>query len=140
MTNLNFTISELVYSDTAKKYNINNMPDLKTIDNLLKLIFFCLQPIRNRLKKPMIISSGYRCNTLNKIVGGVSNSGHLNGTSADFIVKGMQIEEIYQIIKNSDIKYTQLIQEKGQWIHIQYNSSNLKCENLRYDGKKYVKD
>ena len=137
---LNFSISEFIQSETAIKNRINNMPDLNSLDNLLKLIVFVMQPLREKINKPIIITSGFRCLQLNKLVGGVSNSGHLNGTSADFVVKGMGIEQAYQFIKSSGIKYTQLIQEKGQWLHIQYNHNNLKCENLRYNGKSYIKD
>lgn len=140
MTNLNFSISELIHSDNAIKAGIDNTPTIKEIDNLLNLIFYCLQPIRDKLKKPMIITSGYRNMKVNFLAGGAINSGHLKGTCADFVVKGMSIEQIYQFIKKSGIKYTQLIQEKGKWIHIQYNPANLKCENLKYDGKKYIKD
>lgn len=137
---MNFTISELVYSDTAIKHNINNMPDLKSLDNMLDLIVYLLQPLRDKVARPIIISSGYRCPQLNKLVKGVANSGHLNGTCVDFVIKGMTIEQAYQFIKSSGLKYTQLIQEKGQWIHLQYNPLNLKCENLRYNGKKYIRD
>lgn len=138
--NLNFSISELVHSDNAIKAGIDNTPTIKEIDNLLNLIFYCLQPIRDKLKKPMIITSGYRNMKVNFLAGGAINSGHLKGTCADFVVKGMSIEQVYQFIKKSGIKYTQLIQEKGKWIHIQYNPTSLKCENLKFDGNKYIKD
>lgn len=137
---LNFTIKELVHSTNAIKAGINNTPNIEQIDNLLNLIFYCLQPIRDKLKKPMIITSGFRSQKVNFLAGGAINSGHLNGTCADFVVKGMSIEQVYQFIKKSGIKYTQLIQEKGKWIHIQYVPSNLKCENLRFNGKNYIKD
>ena len=137
---LNFTIKELVHSDNAIKAGIANTPNIEQVDNLLNLIFYCLQPIRDKLKKPMIITSGFRNSQVNFLAGGAINSGHLNGTCADFVVKGMSIEQVYQFIKKSGVKYTQLIQEKGKWIHIQYNPANLKCENLRFDGKNYIKD
>lgn len=140
MTNLNFSISELIHSDNAIKAGIDNTPTIKEIDNLLNLIFYCLQPIRDKLKKPMIITSGYRNMKVNFLAGGAINSGHLKGTCADFVVRGMSIEQVYQFIKKSGIKYTQLIQEKGKWIHIQYNPTSLKCENLKFDGNKYIKD
>ena len=77
--NLNFTLSELIYSDTAIKYNINNMADIKSLDCMLNLIVYCLQPIREKLQKPMIITSGYRCKLLNAKIGGVSSSQHTKG-------------------------------------------------------------
>lgn len=137
---LNFSLKELTHSDIAKQNNIDNTPNIEQCDNLLNLIFYCLQPIRDKLKRPMIITSGFRCPKVNFFAGGAINSGHLNGTCADFVVKGMPVEQAYQFIKKSGIKYTQLIQEKGKWVHIQYDSSNLKNENLKFDGKKYIKD
>lgn len=44
--NLNFSISELIKSDTAIKQGIKNLPNIKAVDNLLNLIFYTLQPVR----------------------------------------------------------------------------------------------
>ena len=118
--NLNFKISELIHSDIAIQSNINNMPDVNSLDNLLELVFHCLQPIRNLIKKPMIITSGYRNNQINFLAGGVFNSQHKEGKAADFIIKGMTPKEIIEIIKKSDIEFDQLINEKT-WVHISYN-------------------
>ena len=45
--NLNFSMSELIYSDTAVRNNINNMPDINSLDCMLNLIVYCLQPVRD---------------------------------------------------------------------------------------------
>ena len=66
--NLNFKISELIHSDKAIEHNINNMPDVNSLDNMLILIVNCLQPVRELLKKPMIITSGFRNAQVNKLV------------------------------------------------------------------------
>ena len=118
---INFSFSEFLNSDTAKKNNIDNFPDISSFDNLLHLIVFCLQPIRNLINKPIIITSGYRCANLNKILGGAVNSQHLNGQAADFIVKNMTPEKTINIILKSDIKFDQLINEHDKWVHISYN-------------------
>lgn len=124
MTKLNFSISELIKSDAAIKNNINNMPDLKALDNLLNLIFYCLQPLRDKIGKPIIISSGYRCAQVNRIVGGASNSQHLSGKAADFIVPNASINSVIDFIKKSGIEYDQLINEYDKWIHISFNKGN----------------
>ena len=67
---LNFTISELVKSDTAAKSGLNNTPDINSLDNLLDLIYYVLQPLRDKLGKPMVITSGFRSPAVNKFVGG----------------------------------------------------------------------
>lgn len=48
-----------------------------------------LQQLRDRIGKPITITSGYRCPAHNKAVGGAANSQHLYGTAADIVVKGM---------------------------------------------------
>ena len=139
---LNFTISELVKSDTAEKAGINNTPDINSLDNLLELIFYVLQPLRDKLGKPMIITSGYRNSQVNKLVGGANNSGHLYGQAADFIVKGMTPAQVVEFIKKSGVKFTQLIEEYNlntSWTHVSYNKNDLKCEVLCYKNGIYTK-
>ena len=130
--NLNFSISELIKSDTAIKYNTNNMPDIQSLDNLLYLITYCLQPVRNILKKQMIITSGYRNKYVNDIVKGSKNSQHLSGKAADFTVKGMSVNEIINIIKSSEIEFDQLINEYNKWVHISFNKGKNRKQILKY--------
>ena len=118
--NLNFKISELIYSQKAIEKNINNMPDINSLDNMLNLIFYCLQPIRNYLKKPMIITSGFRNDKVNKLVGGKENSQHKTGCAVDFQIKGMAISQIIEAIKKSGVEYDQLINEYNKWVHISF--------------------
>ena len=128
--NLNFTLSELIYSDTAIKYNINNMADIKSLDCMLNLIVYCLQPIREKLQKPMIITSGYRCKLLNAKIGGVSSSQHTKGQAVDFYVNGLSVSQVINLIKNSDIEYDQLINEYNKWIHISFVKNKNKNQIL----------
>ncbi len=139
---LNFKMSELIHSDTAAKYNINNMPDINSLDNMLILIIDCLQPIRELLGKAVFINSGYRCSQLNKLVGGSPTSEHLKGMACDFHCYGLYPKQIVKLIKNSDIQYTQLIEEHSKnksWVHISYNKDDLKRETLLYINGKYAK-
>lgn len=123
---LNFSISELVKSDVAKLHNIDNRPGLTELDNLLNLIFYCLQPIRDKLKKPMIITSGYRCPKLNshpKIKGAV-NSNHLYGRAADFHVNGMTPAQVVDFILKTGIEFDELGNEYDKWIHIAFRKND----------------
>ncbi len=129
---LNFKISELIYSDTAIKNNINNMPDINSLDNMLNLIYYCLQPIRNKLNKPMIITSGYRNPVVNRLAGGVNNSQHTQGQAVDFTVNGLTPAQIIEIIKKSGIKFDQLINEYNRWVHISFNKGNNRGMVLKY--------
>lgn len=117
---LNFKLSELIHSKTAIQHNINNMPDINSLDCMLDLIFYCLQPIRNFIGKAMIITSGYRNKEVNKLVGGVANSQHTKGQAVDFIIKGLTVPYIIDLIKSSGIEFDQLINEYNQWVHISF--------------------
>lgn len=140
---LNFTITELCKSDVARKNNISNIPQqLYIYDNIINLIHYCLQPLRDKLGKPIIISSGYRCQRLNKMVGGSNTSHHIQGMAADFVVVNMKVKEVINYIINSGQKWTQLIEEHANgkvWVHISYNPKDLKCEVLKYENGKYIK-
>ena len=123
---LNFSIAELCSSEIAKRENINNTPDIKACDNLLNLIFYCLQPLRNKLGKPIIITSGFRCERLNRhpLINGVINSQHLYGQAADIKVNGAKPKTIIDWIDKTGIPYDQLINEKNKWVHISYVKGN----------------
>jgi len=128
---LNFSISELIKSDTATKYGINNMPNLQQLDNMLKLIVLCLQPIRDKLNKPMMVTSGFRCEQLNKLVGGAKTSQHLEGKAVDFIVPNASISSVIDFIKKSGIEYDQLINEYDKWVHISYNKGHNRKQSFK---------
>ena len=135
--NLNFKISELIHSDTAIKHNINNMPDINSLDNMLELICYCLQPLREKIKKPIIITSGYRNSEVNKLVGGVANSQHTKGQAVDFVINGMTVEQIINFIKVNNIEFDQLIGEynkNSKWVHISYvkNNNRKQVFNLKF--------
>ncbi len=117
---LNFKISELIYSDTAIKNGIYNMPTAKELDCLLELITNILQPIREHFNCPVKVNSGYRNKKLNKLLGGVDNSQHTLGQAADIIVPGQSIENVIKFIKNNLI-FDQVINEHNRWVHVSYN-------------------
>lgn len=80
----NFTWEEFTASDTAKKLGIlNHITDWDVRDNILALVKNVLQPLRDAWGKPIRINSGYRCEKLNKAVGGEPASQHRKGEAAD---------------------------------------------------------
>lgn len=122
----NFTLEEMISSSTALKLKINNVPDLIQQTALRKLCEEVLQPIRHRFGKPMIVTSGFRNNALNKAVKGSTTSQHLKGEAADIVsednirlwtlIKGM--------IEEGEITVGQLIDERNlSWIHISLPTS-----------------
>ena len=129
---LNFTISELCKSDTAEENGLNNTPDINSLDNLLELTFYVLQPLRDKLGKPMVITSGFRSVKVNNLVGGEDNSQHLYGQAADFVVDGMTPNQVVEFVKKSGIEFDQLINEYDQWTHISYNKGHNRKQILKY--------
>ena len=129
---MNFTIMELVKSNIAKINKIDNTPDSQSLKYMLELIKYCLQPIRDKLGKPMIITSGYRCKELNKKVGGVSTSQHCKGQAVDFYVKDMTIQQIVDFIKKSGVEFDQLINEYNKWVHISFVKGKNRKQVLKY--------
>lgn len=122
----NFTLSELIYSETANKLNINNMPSPEEYECLKYLCENILQPLRDQLNKPILINSGYRGPELNKAVKGVSTSQHCKGQAADIEIKGMSNYDLACFIRDNFI-FDQLILEfannlsndiNSGWVHV----------------------
>lgn len=117
-----FTINELTYSSTAKKYGINNTPPKDIIVNLEELIDF-LNPMRVAWGSALLVSSGYRCDELNEKVGGAKTSGHKYGWAVDLVPannkKGKLFEFMKEYLKDKD--FDELILETNSigsvWVH-----------------------
>lgn len=138
-----FSISELTYSTKAKELHIDNTPfSYSIIDNLTVLAENLLDPIREAWGAPIIITSGYRSDALNKAVGGSKTSAHRYGLAVDVVPKEMAVfDEFAAFVKDylKDKEYDQLIlEQKGssRWLHIGYKSVDGKqrMQNLKIIG------
>lgn len=120
----NFTFEELIYSATASRYGIDNTPTQQGKQKLKRLAQEILQPIRNAWGKPIIITSGYRCDKVNSLVNGSKNSQHRLCEAADIKVGGIQenkklFELIAKMVRDGKIKVGQLINEYNySWVHV----------------------
>jgi len=112
-----FTLEEMTFSQNAARRNIDNTPPLEAFRNLRRLCAL-LEDVRDVCAAPVSISSGYRCEALNVLVGGQRYSQHLRGCAADFKCAGLSIEETINIIIEADLPYDQLIMEFDSWVHI----------------------
>ena len=93
-----FTLEEFIYSPTAVYKKIDNTPSDEQIANMQALCLNVLEPIREKIGKPVKISSGFRCPALNKLIGGSTTSQHMEGKAADIHVDGMTTEELFLYI------------------------------------------
>ena len=116
-----FTYRELTYSSTSNKHKIDNTPNEKQIQNLIRLCQTVLEPIRIKYGKPIIVTSGFRCDELNELVNGSKTSYHKEGLAVD--IKCDDNKALFNLIKkmiqSKEISVDQLIDEKKlSWIHI----------------------
>lgn len=112
-----FRLSEFSNSLTAKCSNLDNTIPKAYIPNLRNLCEQVLEPLRQHVGKPVIISSGYRCKALNKAVGGVATSQHLTGEAADIRINGPREGREWFSWIMDNCCFDQLIWEYG-WIHV----------------------
>lgn len=117
----NFSLSELIYSETAERNAIDNTPPPEIVENLKRLAAG-LEAVRALLGTPLDISSGYRCPALNEMVGGSGTSQHVQGLAVDFDCRDFGTPlEIAHAIERSGIQFDQCILEYGRWVHLSFS-------------------
>lgn len=113
-----FSLAEMCASDNAVRFGIDNTAGPVIQKNLLRTSQ-TLELVRTVLgAKAIRINSGYRCDALNKKVGGSTTSAHSFGLAADFVCPdfGSPLTICRKIVASS-IAFDQLIWE-GTWVHI----------------------
>ena len=90
--------------------------------NLLALVANTLDPLRERLGRPVIVTSGYRTHDHNQDVGGDSHSQHLTGHAVDILVTGMSSQQLAQAVA-AYVPFDKLIfyaPSRGGHVHVSY--------------------
>jgi hypothetical protein len=140
----NFSLTEMVKSETALRHNMDNTPGEAEIANLKVLCEKVLQPVRDHYGTGVKVNSGFRHPDVNAAVGGSKTSDHCKGQAADIEIPGVANADLaVWIMENLD--YTQLILEfytpgvlDSGWVHVSYDPANLKKQALtavKKDGK-----
>ena len=109
-----FKLSEFL---NLKKYP-ENVPTMQAVANLTYGCFQLLEPARF-LVGPIIVSSGFRCEEVNRKVGGVKQSQHLTGQAAD--IRPMnpgQFQSLVEFLKNWE--YTDQLLTGSSWLHVSW--------------------
>jgi hypothetical protein len=140
----NFSLAEMIKSETALRHGMENNPGPDELNNLLQLCANVLQPIRDHYQKGVKVNSGYRSPDVNAKVGGSRTSDHTRGMAADIEIPGVPNAELATYIRDN-LAYTQLILEfyipgvpDSGWVHVSYDEQDLKKQVLtatRKDGK-----
>lgn len=115
-----FTLDELTHSQAAARRGLPNEPDGPAQDNLRSLVANVLDPLREALGRPIVVSSGYRSPRVNKAVGGAASSQHVLGQAADITVPGVTVAQVVAKIRALGLPFDQLIDEFGSWVHVSY--------------------
>ena len=131
-----FSYSEFFQSDAAEKHQVKNIPDdaqlSQVLGNIKALVLNVLDPLRAMIARPIIITSGYRSQRVNELVGGSKTSQHLLGKAADIHVQGytpQQMEMVYRTIQMY-YDFDQLIfYPSKNIIHISWNGDKNRQES-----------
>lgn len=137
MLSPHFELREFIASRNAKEHGIDNTPPEEAVENLRALCVHTLEPLRNALGLPIIVTSGFRTMTLNNLLAHASStSQHMQGRAADFYVgqspvsgskfqvssdRERLIKAFRLILTSPDIDFDQLILYPS-FIHVSYVS------------------
>ena len=140
----NFTLSEMVKSETALRHGMANDPSPTEIDNLRVLCEEVLQKVRDHYGMGVKVNSGFRHPLVNAKVGGSTTSDHCKGMAADIEIPGIANAELAQWIADN-CQFRQLILEfytpgipDSGWVHVSYDPNDLKKQVMtatKRDGK-----
>lgn len=109
-----FTLEEMCH--TSQPYD--NTPNTQQVINLCFGVHNILEPLRNLLEKPIIINSGFRSEMVNKAVGGVPKSQHLQGLAADIRVYPADIPRVFYFLKA--LKHCDQVLGGKSFVHISW--------------------
>lgn len=136
------TLDQFTRSQTATRLNIQEQ-----FNPPAELIKFGKDWAENVYEKLLLlfpdifISSGYRCDKLNKAIGGASSSQHCLMQAGDLeSPKSKSNMEIAKAVLSAKIPFDQMIiefgtMEKPAWIHVSYKSGGNRFQILRAEVK-----
>lgn len=137
-----FKLSEFTKSQTAARLGIDNTPPEEVIPKLTFLCSQILEPLREKIDKPIIVTSGYRCVELSKAIGSSENSQHTKGEAVDIEALGMSTLNLAEMIINH-FDFDQCILEcytpgdmNSGWVHVSLTSGENRKEVLTYSKDK----
>ena len=128
MISNHISYKEGVYSTTATRRGIDNVPNDEQLANMELIAEKVFEPLREWVDGPIKVNSFFRSVDLNKAIGGSSKSQHCKGQAID-------IDDTFGVVANSDmynyiknnLDFDQLIWEFGDddnpnWVHVSYVS------------------
>ena len=132
----NFTLQELIKSDTAIRLDINNNPNSGQIEKLRLLCENILQPVRDHFGR-VKVTSGFRSEQLFIKIGSSVNSQHAKAEAADFEVMGVDNAEVADwVYMNCQpdqliLEYYNIGEPNSGWIHASWVEFQPRAQYLR---------
>ena len=121
---------EAVKSNTALRLNIKNEPDDYQVTNMVGIAHNVFEPLREYVGGPIKINSMFRCEELNRAIGGSSRSQHCEGRAIDLddTFGHKTNKEMFDYIREN-LSFDNLIWEFGDdnnpaWVHVSYISKD----------------
>jgi putative chitinase len=115
-----FSLEEFTISSKALSMGVRNDPTPAHLENL-KHLAERMEAVRALFNRPVEITSAYRNPQVNAAVGGVLTSAHALGHAADFHVDGLNDLDVAKGVRDSGLKFDQLIYEKSRCVHISFD-------------------
>lgn len=116
-----FSLEEFTFSEIAARKGLDNTPSEVVTANL-RIVAERMETIREAIQQPIIITSGYRSERVNKLVGGSATSAHCDGWACDF--RSPAFGSNYALarrVSGLGLKFDQIIHEYGQWVHVSFD-------------------
>tara|TARA_Y100001972_G_scaffold60241_2_gene73717 strand:- start:25798 stop:26259 length:462 start_codon:yes stop_codon:yes gene_type:complete len=121
---------EATKSNTASRLGIDNTPNSYHLSNMSILADRLFEPLRKWVGGSIKINSFFRCEELNRAIGGSSRSQHCEGRAVDIddTFGNKSNAEMFAYIKNN-LDFDQIIWEFGDdlnpdWVHMSYVSES----------------
>ena len=118
-----FSWAELTGSTAARRLGLDNTPTPEAQAAMRALVADVLDPLRERLGRPIRVHSGYRAPAVNRAIDGAATSQHMRGEAVDIHVDGMPAEALATFILRSGLPVDQVIwyaPERGGHVHVSY--------------------
>ena len=132
---------EATQSPTAIQRGIKNDPNPIELNSMMEVAELVFEPLREWYSKPIKINSFFRCEALNRAVGGAKTSQHRFGKAIDIDAGKDNLKLALWIIENVD--FDQVIIEGVDllkniaWIHLSYNRGHNRKQVLIMKKGKY---
>ena len=120
------TLAECIKSPTAIKLGIANIPTLTQVDAMKNFCKYIYDPLCEHYACKLPFNSFFRCEDLNKAIGGAKGSQHCKGEAMDIDLDGRAIgvsnRDLFEYIRDH-VEFDQLIWEfDGAWVHVSYSA------------------